>query len=256
MLLSLLNSFKLNLKTVNLTRNNVSKRTISEIHAKLQGSSDPEFFSHDLISDDNRSLATSEPPLENIAGYDYHDYANMSRPQSAHALSIGDNESGHFSGTGNRQTTGIGGKSSALDSRSLVDLASREEPSLDLKKARSVENLSKYGVEAKEYEAYFPDDEVLSKPAPKDFLRDTDLPRLGDGELTKGKLKLIDVDQAAEDQRVEMNTNLADFGQSSAIGNDRKASANSDQLLFEPSNASQENTLTAKKRRKKKGPVM
>lgn len=144
---------------VNLTRNDILRTTMTEINMRLQGLSNPEITSlpNDLDSDGNISLATSEPPLENTTPYHFHDYANMSRPSSAHVQSFVENENYQVKQDDSKSSRGSSEKNLSLEFRSLIDMTQKSEPTLDMK-ASSVENLSNFGKEPTEYDARFPEE--------------------------------------------------------------------------------------------------
>lgn len=208
---------------------------------RLEGLSDPDIsgFNNDVGSDDNRSLATSEPPLETNTTYDLHDYANMSRPQSAHVPGLSKMES-NTSGT----NVGISSEKASdnnmritkrnLDSRSLVDMIKREEqPTLDIKKTVSMENLTKFGTESKEYQAYIPDNPETNLPNPREFLSEPDA---SPGKQKDSVCKQLHVTQADESNRLvdmdESDFQTKGFDQPESVLQSRRNSEQKHQQPF------------------------
>ena len=185
---------------------------MTEINMRLQGVSDPEinaFSANDVDSDGNISLATSEPPLENIPTCDFQDYANMTRRHSTHVQNFGENNLLTSDSSLNLRVHNRGNslkanseKSLNLGFRSLVDLTVNDEATLENMKALSVENLTKFGKDSKEYEAYFPDDQAPLKP-PRSFLTN------GPETDSQTELKQFMVGQANDEDIFDNNTHSA-----------------------------------------------
>ncbi|XP_052233356.1 uncharacterized protein LOC127846226 [Dreissena polymorpha] len=153
LLLRLLQHFKLKLKEINIEKNpNILETTKVLLKSQLNHMTKADNDVNNCVigsDDEDRSLTTSEPPLENA----FQDYA---RRPSFNVIYVNEEECGddcNFSLEDDDVSEGADETNrSTLSMNRLSEISQYEQPSQDRKKRRTLENLKKYGNEIGEYE--------------------------------------------------------------------------------------------------------